>query len=70
MDIKAPLADVFQTLCNLKDYERIISTVKSVKIYESNEIQTRAEFCLSRFYLRINVVHTIDKEQVSFYIYL
>ena len=37
----------------------MIPTVRSVKIYGKTDDETRAEICLSKFCLRVNVVHKI-----------
>lgn len=66
MDLPASSEAVFATLSNIRSYDRLIKTVKSVKIYKSDTTNTRicGEFCLSKFLLKINVVHTIDAAQV------
>lgn len=43
----------------------MIPTVKSAKIYSSNDRATVAEFRLSKFGLRVNVVHTVIPEEKS-----
>lgn len=65
VDLEAPVSDIYNTLADIRQYQEIISTVKAANIYQSTDTCIKAEFCLSRFYLKINVVHVLDAEKVS-----
>ena len=64
MDINAPIDKIYETLQNIQNYEKFISTVKSVSIYQQAELTTSAEFCLSRFRLKMNIIHSFNPIQV------
>ena len=58
VDVKAPLQDVFELLQRVDEYDKYIPTVRSVTAYsKSNDKLIKAEFSLSRFNLKVNVVH-------------
>lgn len=60
VDVKAPLKDVFERLQTIDEYDKCIPIVKSVTIYSCrNDEFIHAEFSLSKFNLKVNVVHEI-----------
>jgi len=64
MDIQASEDDIFNSLKQFDKYDQMIPTVRSVKIFQpSNESCSMAEFRLSKFYLKVNVVHSVYLEQ-------
>lgn len=65
VDVPASIDEVFDTLVKFHKYEEMISTVKAARIYYANETCNAAEFCLSRFHLKVNVVHFINKQEKS-----
>ena len=65
LDVPASPETVFNTLSLFDRYESLIPTVRSVKIYndeDDDELVNHAEFSLSKFRLKVNVVHTICPE--------
>jgi len=65
LDVTAPIDDVFSTLSSFQMYQEMIPTVKSVNVYSTNDTNCAAEFCLSRFRLRMNVIHHLNQQQRS-----
>ena len=65
LDVPASPETVFNTLSLFDRYESLIPTVRSVNIYNSEDDDasvSHAEFSLSKFRLKVNVVHTICPE--------
>jgi ribosome-associated toxin RatA of RatAB toxin-antitoxin module len=62
LDVFAHPDVVYETLSQFKSYPSLIPTVRSAYIYGSNSDGTRAEFSLSRFKLRVNVVHNVNRD--------
>lgn len=63
LDVPAPPDFVFDTLTRFQDYSKFIPTVRSVNVYSSTSTTNEAEFSVSRFFLRMNVRHTVLKDQ-------
>lgn len=63
LDVPAPPDIVFDVLTRFDRYMEMIPTVRSAKIFSSNEKSTLAEFSLSKFRLKVNVLHTLFREQ-------
>lgn len=63
VDVFAPADTVFDTLCQFSMYEDMIPTVRSSSVISRDGLNTAAAFTLSRFQLRVNVVHRVFKEQ-------
>lgn len=63
VDIEAPAEEVFDTLTRFDDYGKMIPTVRDVQVYSSAPKRVVAQFAVSRFSLRFNVVHTIIRDQ-------
>ena len=63
VDIKSSPDLVFEALTRFGMYQDMIPIVRSSKIISSDHINTVAEFTFSRFLLRVNVKHTIFKQQ-------
>ena len=66
LDVEAPIDEVFDTLTKFSMYQDMIPTVRSSNILsettsngEDNNVNTVAEFTLSRFKLKVNVVHRV-----------
>ena len=60
VDVKAPLQDVFNRLRKVDEYDKYIPTVRSVNAYsKGDDKMIKAEVSLSRFNLKVNVVHEI-----------
>jgi len=64
VDVAAPPDYVFEALTRFDRYMDMIPTVKEVKIFSSNPHNTLAEFSLSKFRLKVNVMHSILYDQV------
>ena len=65
LDVPAAPETVFNTLSLFDRYESLIPTVRSVNMYNSEDddaLVSHAEFSLSKFRLKVNVVHTICPE--------
>jgi len=63
LDVKASVEDIFEVLASFDRYEKIIPTVRSSNIYSSTQDMTVAEFSLSRFRLKVNVVNRVYPEK-------
>jgi len=63
LDVPASPECVFNTLTKFNEYSRTIPTVRNVHIYSSSHNTNQAEFSVSRFKLKLNVKHRINKEQ-------
>jgi len=63
LDVPAPPDIIFDVLTRFDRYMEMIPTVRSAKIFSSNEKSTLAEFSLSKFRLKVNVLHTLFREQ-------
>lgn len=63
VDVDAHPDTVFESLSQIGQYKDMIPTVRSVSLYGKSEGKISAELFLSRFYLKINVVHTIVEKQ-------
>lgn len=64
LEVPAPVQDVFGALASFQRYEDIIPTVRSVKQYGAGTSTVhKAEYSLSKFRLKVNVLHTIQAEQ-------
>ena len=70
LDVEAPVDEVFDTLTKFSMYQEMIPTVRSSNILsettsngEDNNVNTVAEFTLSRFKLKVNVVHRVYRKQ-------
>lgn len=68
VEVNASADSVFMELTKFERYDSMIPTVRSVKIYGKTDNETRAEFCLSKFCLRVNVIHSImtNKRMIHF----
>lgn len=68
VDVKASLTDVFTALAAYNQYDGMIPTVRRVHIYSNDGTKSAAEFTLSKFRLKINVVNTIlpDRQTIRF----
>ena len=62
VDIAAPADLVFDTLTRFSAYQEMIPTVRASNIISTNGPLTVCEFTLSRFMLRVNVVHKVYRE--------
>ena len=71
LEVDADPDSVFNVLSQVPNYERVIPTVKSLKVYRQINKppdspisrQIDAELYLSRFYLKVNVVHSIFRTE-------
>lgn len=63
VDVDAHPDMVFEALSQIGKYKDMIPTVRSVSLYGKSEGKISAELFLSRFYLKINVIHTILENQ-------
>lgn len=63
LDIKCSSDIVFDTLTQFSMYQDMIPIVRSSKIISNDDVNTVVEFKLSNFLLRLNVKHTIFKDQ-------
>lgn len=54
---------VFDTLTQFAMYQNMIPIVKSSTIISSDGVTTRAEYVFTRFFLRVNVKHTVLQQQ-------
>ena len=68
LDVKASVDEIFEALASFDKYEQMIPTVRGANIYSSTQEVTVAEFSLSRFRLKINVVNRVypDKRLIRF----
>jgi ribosome-associated toxin RatA of RatAB toxin-antitoxin module len=64
VDLAASPLQVYDVLSDIESYHRLIRTIKSVHVYNTLDNTKSAEFCLSRFLLKINVIHTFDRSKV------
>lgn len=62
VDIPAPADVVFDTLTRFSMYQDMIPTVRASSIISNDSVNTVAEFTLSRFMLRVNVIHKVYRE--------
>lgn len=62
-DVYAPPDMVFDALTQFDLYQDMIPTVRSSYVLASDDVNTRAEFILSRFKLKVNVVHRVYRDQ-------
>lgn len=53
---------VFDALTQISDYQEMIPTVRGVQVYSKTANMVAAELYLSRFYLKLNVIHSILRE--------
>lgn len=63
VDIRCSPDLVFDTLTQFSMYQNMIPIVRSSKIISSDDVSTFTEFTLSKFSLRLNVKHTVLKDQ-------
>ena len=63
IDIKSYPDVVYDTLTRFSKYQDMIPVVRSSKIVSSDDVNVLSEFTLSKFLLRVNVKHTLLKEQ-------
>ena len=71
VDVEAPTDEVFDALTRFSVYQDMIPTVRSSKIIsetdcgsgEEKSVNTVAEFTLSRFKLKVNVIHMAYRKQ-------
>ena len=63
IDIKASADVVFDTLTQFSMYQGRIPVVRSSKIISSDDVNIVSEFILSKFLLRVNIKHTVVKEE-------
>lgn len=63
LDVPASPDFVFDTLTRFQDYNKFIPTVRSVHVYSSTSTTNEAEFAVSRFFLKMNIRHTIFPDQ-------
>ena len=63
LDIKCSPDIVFDTLTQFSMYQDMIPIVRSSKIMSSDNVNTVVEFKLSKILLRLNVKHTVLKDQ-------
>jgi len=62
-DVEAAADDVFEELTRFGEYARMIPTLRKADVYLSSPKRVVAEFAVSWFSLRLNVVHSIMQEQ-------
>jgi hypothetical protein len=62
LDVDATPEDVFDALTQISDYQEMIPTVRGVKVYSKTANMVAAELYLSRFYLKLNVIHSILRD--------
>jgi len=63
VDVQASADDVFDELTKFEEYANMIPTVRKADVYSATPKKVVAEFAVSRFALRFNVVHSIMREQ-------
>lgn len=63
VDIQFSPEVVFETLTQFAMYQNMIPIVKSSTIISSDGVTTRAEYVFTRFFLRVNVKHTVLQQQ-------
>jgi hypothetical protein len=63
VDVKASVDEIFDALASFDKYEEMIPTVRGAQIYSSTQDTTVAEFSLSRFRLKINVINFVYREK-------
>ena len=63
LDVKASVEENIEALARFDKYEEMIPTVRGANIYSSTQEVTVAEFSLSRFRLKINVVNRVYAEK-------
>lgn len=63
VDVKATVEEIFDALASFDKYEQMIPTVRRASIFSSSPDVTVAEFSLSRFRLKINVVNRVYPEK-------
>jgi len=65
MDVDACPHLVFSSLVDFDSYAKMIPTVRSVKVYQSDRDmeQYKVEYCLSKFRLKTNVEHIVDHDE-------
>jgi len=68
VDVKASAEEVFNTLTQFDKYVERIPTVRSSCIYSQTASKCVAEFRVSRFSLRFNVIHSVyhDEKLIKF----
>ena len=64
IDIKSSPDVVFDTLTQFSMYKDMIPIVRSSKIVSIYDVNVVTEFTLSKFLLRVNVIHTVLKDQM------
>eukprot|EP01041_Mallomonas_annulata_P010915 gene10915-22782_t len=63
LDVAGSPDIVFETLTRFHDYEKLIPTVRDVKIYSQSDVSNVSEFSISKFRLKMNIKHTILAEE-------
>jgi hypothetical protein len=63
VDVPAPESEVFNTLCDFNRYPELISTIRAGRISKQSDTVVKAEYYLSKFMLKVNILHTIIPEQ-------
>lgn len=63
VDVKASVDEIFDALASFDEYEEMIPTVRGARIYSSTQDTTVAEFSLSRFRLKINIINFVYRER-------
>jgi hypothetical protein len=64
-DVPANPDTVFATLQQFEHYNELIPTIRAAKIERLAINRAKAEYSLSKFMLRVNVVHSVDVEKAS-----
>jgi hypothetical protein len=63
VDVPAEESVVFNTLCDFDRYAELISTIRAGRISRQSDKIVRAEYFLSKFMLKVNILHTVIPEQ-------
>jgi hypothetical protein len=67
--VEVPTNDeiVFQTLSKFQEYPELIRTIRAAKITSQSDTIYKAQYSFSKFMLKVNIIHTIQAEQVRLF---